>query len=294
MRISTNHQYEVYQLDIQAASARLFTATQQVSSGKKITRPSQDPFATTQSITMRGLKSAVEQYQKNLQFAKSNLSNTEATSSEIRNLVVRAQSLAVSGASSSTDQTGRAAMAAEIQQLQSRLLDLANTKTSSGTYLFSGQRTDVKPYTVTGSTLTFNGDSNPINVETGPGETLKVNPQGEPMISSLYSSLESLKSNLTGGQVGAISGVDLNNLQGALDSIAALRSDVGSKLKHVADLTTQWQRRADDLTEGISDVEDVDAAEAIMQYQQANQAYSAALTVASQGFRLSLMDFIKG
>lgn len=113
------------------------------------------------------------------------------------------------------------------------------------------------------------------------------------MISDMYNRLETLKNDLTGGQVGAISGVDIANIQGSLDAISATRGDVGARMQTVQSLVSQWQTRSDDLTKNISDVEDVDMSAAMVQYQQANQAYTAALTVAGQGFRLSLMDFIK-
>lgn len=293
MRISTNYQYDTFQFDIRSAQEKLTEVSQQLSSGKRINQLSDDPTAVSQTISMRSLRSGMDQYASNLHMAKGALGYVDTTASEMSDMLRQAYQLAVQGASSATDQTGRNAMAAQISTLQSRLIDLANTKGPTGGYLFSGQKTSTKPYTLSGSTLVFNGDNNAINVETGPGETMQTNVSGEPMISDIYNRLESLKSNLTGGQIGALSGVDISNIQSSLDTISTLRGQVGSRLQKVDDLTSQWQRRSDELTKNISDVEDVDMSEAAVRYQQANQAYTAALTVAGQGFRLSLMDFIK-
>jgi flagellin-like hook-associated protein FlgL len=57
-------------------------------------------------------------------------------------------------------------------------------------------------------------------------------------------------------------------------------------------LSDHYTRRVDELKSGISDVEEVDLAEAIQQYQLAKNVYNAALSVASKGYDLSLMDFI--
>jgi len=69
---------------------------------------------------------------------------------------------------------------------------------------------------------------------------------------------------------------------------------VGARLRTVDDLTERYIRMSDEFTKHISDVEEVDVDQAIMQYRLAETAYTAALQVASQGFRLSLMDFIRG
>jgi flagellar hook-associated protein 3 FlgL len=293
MRIATNYQYDTFQFDIANATERLSKVSRELSTGKKITQPSDDPFGVGQTINMRSLQAGMEQYSTNLKMAKGTLGYTDSTASDMSDLMKRAYSLAVSGASSTTDQTGRNAMASEIASIQTRLLDLANTKGPNGNYLFAGQKSTTKPYTLVGTTLTFNGDTNKVVVEAGPGEMMTINTPGEPMISDMYNRLETLKNDLTGGQVGAISGVDIANMQSSLDAINSVRGDVGSRMRSIDDLTSQWQRRSDDLTTNISDVEDVDMAEAALRYQQAQQAYSAALTVAGQGFRLSLMDFIK-
>lgn len=292
MRISTNYQYDTFQWDIQNASARLAAMSQQLATGKRIVKPSDDPTGTYQAVNMRGLKAGMDQYQKNLNAATGALGYIDNTANDMTDLLNQSYQLAVQGANATTDQTGREAMAAQISSIQSRLLDLANSKGPDGGYMFAGQKSSTKPYVLTGGVLQFQGDTKPIFVEGGPNEMIQSNAAGEPLISDMYNRLEQLKSDLVGGQVGAISGIDIANIQSSLNSVSALRGDVGARMQTVQDLTSQWQRRSDELTKNISDIEDVDMSSAMVQYQQANQAYTAALTVASQGFRLSLMDFI--
>lgn len=293
MRISTRYQYETFQSDIRTAQERLTKVSQELSSGKRINDPSDDPVGVGRSINMRSLRASMQQYKSNLTTAKGELSYADSTAGEIGDLLREAYQVSVEGASSATDQTGRVAMAARITSIQARIVDLANTKGPDGGYLFSGQKTTTKPYTLMGTTLVYNGDANSTYVEIGPGETTQTNVVTEPAMTEIYTRLESLKSNLIGGQVGAISGVDIAAIQSSQDKISVLRGSVGARLQTIDDLSLQWQRRSDELTINISNVEDVDVSEAAVQYQQANQAYTAALTVASQGFRLSLMDFLK-
>ena len=76
--------------------------------------------------------------------------------------------------------------------------------------------------------------------------------------------------------------------------IANATKDASQYFMTVDELKAHNQRRIDDFTQRISDVEDVDMAEAITQYQTAQTVYTAALQVASTTHQLSLMDFIRG
>ncbi len=293
MRISTNYQYNTYQYNLQNADQRLVAISQELSTGRRINQPSDDPVGVGQSITLNSLQSGIQQYLSNLNTAKGSLGTIDNTASSISDLMNQAYSLAVQGANSTTDQTGRNALAGQISELQKQLVNLANTQGPTGDYVFAGQRTSTKPYIVNGTTVTFNGDTNPINVEIGPGQTMQSNVPGEPMISTMYNNLQTLKNDLTGGQIGAISGVDIGNIQSSLSAITSVRGDVGARMQTISSMSSQYQVHSDNLAKSISDLEDVDMASAAVKYQQASQAYTAALTVVGQGSTLSLLDFIK-
>ncbi len=294
MRISTAYQFETYSADMRRAQERLAIAGRQVSSGKRVERPSDDPLGTSRILQMRSYKSATEQYTKNLNVGKGTLGYTEEALGSAFSSISRAYTLAVQGANGATDQAGRNAMATEISTIQERLLQIANTRGPSGGYVFAGQNNGSVPYTVSGNALSFAGDSNPIVIEAGPNETMQVNAPGEPLFSETYAKLETLKNNLLGGNVGALSGVSIDEMKGAMDSISAIRGQVGARLRQVDEYSQQYTRRVDDLTQSISDIEEVDIAQALTNYQLAQTAYEASLRVASQGFNLSLMDFIQG
>ena len=109
----------------------------------------------------------------------------------------------------------------------------------------------------------------------------------------LHSKLDDLRSHLLGGDIGIISDKDIYAMRTALDNIGIARGINGVKMNDIERLRNEGQRRQDDLTKTISDNEDIDLAEAITKMQSAETAYTAALQVASQGFQLSLMDFLR-
>jgi flagellar hook-associated protein 3 FlgL len=292
MRISTGYQYGAYQSDISRAQSRYFDTQRIVSTGKKLNTVSDDPQGASQVLNLSGLKSAAQQYSKNLDTAKGFLGFTESALDEANQLIKRGYELAVSGANGATSQEGRDAMATEVNQIQQRLVELGNTTGPGGQYIFAGQMTDSKPFNLAGSVLTFNGDANNINVETSPNDTMTVNTPGEQLFRNAFNELESLKTNLQGGNLAGLSGVNVKNLQDAQTQFTNARGVVGTKLKTVEQLKDHTTRRIDDFTVGISQIEEVDMTEAIMNYQLAETAYQAALSTVSQASRLSLVDFI--
>jgi flagellar hook-associated protein 3 FlgL len=292
MRVSTPYQYGSYAGDIARAQERFVALQRQVATGKKLNSLSDDPLALAASLSMKGLRDGLEQYKANLNTAKSELGLAESALSEVNTLMRRAYELAVSGANGSTDQSARLAMLSELNEIQKRLVDLGNTTDGSGEYLFSGQMTDTKPFTMSGQTLVYNGDDLDRAIEAAPGETLVASVQCRQLFTEAHAAIDSLKNNLQGNHA-AISGVDIPALQASMTNVNVMRGQIGARLQAVDRWMSDHTRRADELTHSISDVEDVDLAEAIVQYQMAQAAYTGALQVASQGFGLSLLDFIR-
>lgn len=292
MRISTAYQYSNLETNVQLTAGRLYDAQQQVSTGRRLNKPSDDPAGLAKSLSLRTLRASIEGYDQNLQTAKGILGYTDESLSSMHDIANSAYQAALKGANSSTDQPARNALADQITQLQTRLVTVANSRGPSGQYLFAGQKDDTQPYTVGPSGIFYNGDNRQVVVPTDPTSTIVVSSPGEPMVSNFYTQLETLKNDLLGGNPGALSNVDVASMQAAQTQFSSLRGQVGSKLQTVADATTQNARRKDDLTGNISDIEEVDMSQAILGYQQAQNAYQAALTVAGQGFKMSLMDFI--
>lgn len=294
MRVSTRYQYERYQSDISRAQERYLNLQSQVATGKRVTTISDDPVAAAHLISLKGVKATTEQYVKNLDGAKGTLGFSEGALDESNKLLKRAYELAVSGANSTMSQEGRNAMAVEVRDIQQRLVALGNTRDGSGHYIFAGQSIDTKPF-VSGTTgITFNGDTNPAFVEVGPGETMDPGTNLSAVLVPAYNNLTQLANDLEGGNLGNISGVDLAAMQNTMSAYNAARGVIGSKLQTIDRLKSDYARRIDDFATQISDVEDVDLSETLVAYQQAQGTYTAAMQIASQGFRLSLMDFIRG
>lgn len=293
MRVSTYQQFQSYTNNISEAQTRYLKIQNQLSSGKRIMNPSDDPSDTAMVVSLHTLRNAAERYTKNLQIGKNYLAFSETALDESHALVRRGYELAVRGANGATDQTSREGMIREVSELQRKLIELGNSRGPNGEFLFSGQLTNTKPFTFNVNTPVFNGDSNPITIEHAADESMQVNTQADQLYLDAWNRLESLKTNLSGGNTGAISGIDIAALQQSLDSFNQERGNIGAKMQYVESRIADHSRRIDEFSKSASELEEVDMAKAIVEYQAAEAAYSASLQVASKGFQLSLMDFIR-
>ena len=293
-RITTTYQYEVYRQQVQNAQASYFSAQQQVTTGKRWQQASEDPLAANQVLSAQNIMSTFEQSNKNLTSANDYLKNNESVLSSTSSLLQSANQIAIAGASSAVDAVGQTAMANQIADLQKQLVNLANTRGSSGQYLYAGQNTGVQPFTAKPPILTYSGDSLPVNVEVQPGNKMQVNvPGADGTFLKIYDTLETLKNNLLSGNVQQLSTTSIAQLKTVSDQINQARGDNGVKLQNVKSYQSDNQRRIDDMTINISNAQDVDMASAMTNYQQAQVSYQAALQVAGTGMKLSLMDYIR-
>lgn len=293
MRISTGYQYDRYSQSLTIAQQKLMDATEQAQSGKRIAKPSDDPSGAAAVVRLSSLKGAIGQYKTNGLSAKASLTTTESTLSDVSEVAKQAYQLAVRGGNGTLSKTDRESLAKEVASLQQRLVDLANTKDPSGGYVFGGTQTESTPFSVTNGQMTFAGNTSVRQAEISADATVTLGAQGQPLITDLYGRMESLRTALNAGTTDTAS-TQIADMQTSMDAVNLSRADVGTRLDHVTTQASQLQRREDELAISISDKEDVDITEALIHYQSAQTAYQAALNVVSQGFKYSLMDFIRG
>lgn len=293
MRISFRYQYDTYQNDLSRTQAAYLEAQQQVSTGKRIGRPSDDPGGTLFSVKARALSAALDQYSKNLTTASTTLKTGEAALDEVELAIRRSREIAVQGATGTLDQNARNALADEVARLQKKVVDLGNTQVADGSYIFAGQKIDTKPFEVDNGALNYLGDAADVMIEISASDTMKASGSGKVVIGDTWAQLEHLRQNLLAGNAADISQNDISGLDNVEANVNAERGQIGARLQTVSEYTALHQRRIDDITAQISGVEEIDIAGALVQLQQAETAYQAALQSVSMTSGLSLLNFLR-
>jgi flagellar hook-associated protein 3 FlgL len=292
MRISTNYEYQLYQSDIDSTTSAYNTAQQAVATGKAINQVSDNPYGAMSALSMTALQSQINQFNNNLSTASNFLSTNENALTQVTTLMNQAYQVAVEGANGTNSQSALTALAGQFTNIQAGLVDIANTQNGTGQYIFAGQQTGTKPFTASNGKLDYAGDSSNISVEVAPGEQMTVNTPGSPLFTDIYSQLETLKNDLSSGSQSTISNTDIANLKTAMANVSQMNGQFGAQIDSVNTMKSANTQRTTDLTANISNIENVNIAQAAVQLTQAQTAYQAALEATAQANKYSLMDFI--
>jgi flagellar hook-associated protein 3 FlgL len=176
MRVSTSYIFDQNLSAMLNQQTELGKTQLQVSTGKRILNPSDDPAGSVEILNLKREFSVNEQYQANADKAENKLAIEEGVLKSSTDILQRVRELAVQGLSSTNTQSDRTAIAAEMNALNEQLLALANTRDSNGDYLFSGFNSNTQPYeTINGD---YQGDEGQRNIKVGSGVLVESNDAG--------------------------------------------------------------------------------------------------------------------
>jgi flagellar hook-associated protein 3 FlgL len=270
----------------------------QLASGKKITRPSQDPVVATMGIAYRTDVSHVEQYQKNVTNAYKWLDSSDDTLKQVDDVLNRVRELTNEASTDTYTADQRKAIGAEVDQLTQQLVSMGNTQVG-GQYIFSGSDsanpllTQAADGTVTINQTALNNPDFSVAVNDGIKMAINVNPN-QVFTSSLFSDLKDLKSALNGGSA---TGSDISNYLGKidthLDALSNAQADLGAKTNRIDMTKNRLDAQKTIATQVMSDNEDADYAETIVKLNQQQNVYNASLSVGAKIIQTSLVDFLR-
>ncbi len=193
---------------LQTAQSRLADTQERVASGRRINRPSDDPFGTSRALAAHTAIDLVAQRQRTVTLARTELTSTESVLDSVGQVLARAQELAVQADSSGIDGSARKQIAAEVEQLIAETLTLGNTS-YGGRQVFAGRQTQTTPFVedVAGypGTVTYAGDAGTISREIGEGEQLPVNLAGDQIFLPIFQKLIAFRDALNSNDLPAIS-----------------------------------------------------------------------------------------
>lgn len=295
MRITERMMSATVLRNLQDGASRLEHLQAALTSGKRLTRPSDDPQAVGRALDLRATLAANAQYTRNTDASLAWLQATDSSLGTATTLIQRARELAVQGANDALGPTQQQAIADELDQIAQQLVAVGNTS-YQGQRLFAGLKTDADPFTLTAgppTTLSYNGDSGQIVSEVDQGTSIGISVSGDRFLPALVSSVLSLRDNLRAGNVAAVRSSDLPAIDSARDALLGVRAEVGAKVNR---LETIRDRRAqvDVQLQGLlSKAEDVDFAQAISELTLQQTVYQAGLEAGAKVLQPSLLDYLR-
>lgn len=287
-------------LDLQQTKARLADNQQRITTGKRITRPAEDPSGSALIMDFENSMQANEQFVRSADSALGLLRSSEDAVAATINSNIRLQEMAAQGLGATAAQ--QAALVPELDGLRTILLSFANTQ-SQGKYLFAGTLTQTKPFTDTAPPLgpvTYAGNSSAISLDVNVGTSVATNVPGNSAFfgaggqgsaTDIFQAITDLRNGLTTNNSALIQ-TAATNLQGILDNLNQVQAELGGRQAGLMDLKDTLSGMNLTLASLKGVKEDTDYAKAAVEFSNDQTVQSASLSVMAKINQRSLFDFL--
>jgi len=215
MRVSTQGAFMRGLGMMQRLQTALDHTQRQISSGRRILRPSDDPIAASRAVELRESLSRLNQFDRNSTIATNRLGQEEAALNSVNNVLQRVRELALQANNATQSNESRKQIAVEMRQQLDNLVALGNQKDGNSRYLFAGHSENVQPVTRMASVFNYNGDQGQRVIQIGEGRQIADGDSGAAVFFAIRNgngTFEALPAagNTGTGLIGASSVVDPN------------------------------------------------------------------------------------
>ena len=300
MRVTDKILQNNFLANLSLTTERLYESETRVLTNKRVNKPSDDPVGVLNSLAIRTRIKYIEQYQRNISRTKALMQNTESVVNQMSEIFQHVTSLAVQGASDSYGSQDKYSISYEVNQLLEQVYNASNTRSES-MYIFAGTRNDAAPYTATRNAqgeiteVKTNGSSGDIMRVIGDNIYMKANINGEELFEAgqnIFDVLINLRDHLRENDSDKVS-KDIDVLNETAEKINNIQSVIGSRVNRIDSADSRAENDLINFNEFLSNTEDIDASEAIMDYQMELLTLQSSLQAGSRLLLPKLGDFLR-
>jgi flagellar hook-associated protein 3 FlgL len=284
--------------------SRLSKTQLQLATGRRILTPSDDPAGATKALDLQRYLETNKQFLSNMGFARARLETQETALASVTELLQRANELAIQGNNATASASDREAIAVEVDQLLEQMLALANTRDSNGEYLFGGLKRADAAFTrnvdpVTGAvTYAYDGDEQQRQIQVSEVRRIADADTGQDIFmevtgpggSSAFDILAKFAADLR--TPGADLSDSIGNIKLAMEQVLAVRARGGARLNALDDLGNVNEDLAVTLESQLSEIRDLDYAEAVSRMNRQLLAFQASQQSYAKLSQLSLFNYL--
>ncbi|MEH7444579.1 flagellar hook-associated protein FlgL [Bacillus sp. JJ1122] len=268
----------------------------QLATGKKINKPSDDPVVAMKGMYYRSNLTEVEQYKRNLSELYLWMDNSEAGIDQANSALQRIRELTIQGQNDTNSPDDRKAIAREIDQLKQSLVATANTQVS-GRYIFHG--TDVMKPTVPQdnpikvAANLYDAEINTYQVEVSRGVFMKANANPANVFNQeMFDTVQNIQDQLESADPKQLDKL-LDDLDNVMKTLSGERSDLGARYNRLETVENRLGQQEVLASRVLSDNEDADIERVIMDLKSQESVHRAALSVGARIIQPTLMDFLR-
>jgi len=295
MRVSTGGYLDDLQANLARETQDLRRLSQQLSSGKRLTRPSDDPLAVGEIVYARADLAKVVSRQQVLQKGIRLTGVADVALDSVCSALRHAQEIVMGSTQPGLTDAARAAMAEEIRSIRARIVDQANVS-AQGEYLFAGLNTRERPFDEVGGVVSYTGTSEGVEIFVAPERPMEVTLPGDRLFNfedgdgvravpevdtDLFALLEGLATHIEDGDDAQIE-LDMRDLQRLYEHVVEQRGVLGARTVRLEQAQSAAKDTEVHAREILADVEAVDIVEAMLEMQSLQVSYQAALAVTAK------------
>ncbi len=280
--------------EINSSQTALANTEEELSSGKTINQPSDNPYGAALAVQLGGQLSQLNDYNNNITDGQAWTQTATSALNSIQQQVQRAQELVTEAGNGTMSASDLSDMGGEINQIISSIQSTANAQ-YNGQYVFSGTSTSTAPYDSSGN---YQGSTSMVTRQIGPnaGATVSVNISdalGTSSTNGLLSTLSNIANQLTTGSgTSALNTTDLTDLQTGLGSLSTLQTQLGTTADSMTMAASTISDMQTSVTSDLSNDTEANMATTETTYSNEEAAFEAALKAGASIVQSSLMDFL--
>jgi flagellar hook-associated protein 3 FlgL len=282
---------------LQQSQTTLNQALEQVSTGKSVNVPSDNPAAASEIVQNTIETANVDQYTQNVTGVLSQVQAASSALSSVESSLTQAISLGTEGANGTESTANQQSIASQVQGILNSVVTQANTS-YEGSYLFGGTASSQQPYTADSSSptgYTYNGNSGQNSVAVGDSTNVQVNLPGSQIFSNsttnVLGSLSALVTALQGGNSSAI-GTAVSGVTTALNYVSQQSIFYANADSQLNSQETYLQQETVNLSSQQTSLVGVNMAQAAINLSQAQTDNSAALAAAAKVLPDTLLNYL--
>jgi flagellar hook-associated protein 3 FlgL len=277
------------------------TAENQLSTELAVTKPSDNPLATSQIMSLNTSISMQGMYYSNMQSASSFLSTTDNALSDMVSSLQQVRSLVVEGANGTENSTDLQTLGGQVNQIIAQTVQTGNAINGSQ-YVFGGTQTTTPPLATTTdasgniTAVTYQGNSGQLNYEVAQGVQMTVNTNGANLFqvtgnTNMFNTLITIKNDMESDDTTGLSGM-LSQIDDITTNVQSQQAVVGAQEDRLTTAMTRNQSDKTSMTTALSNLQDVDEAQASVEFNEKSNVYQAALEVAAKVITPTLVDYL--
>lgn len=281
-----------------ANQQQINTDLNQLSSGQSVAVPSDNPAAAAELVRNAAQTSEVDQFLRSVGSVQGEMQSADSTLNSVITALQRAISLGTEGANGTLSDSDRAAVAKEVEGIQTQLLHLANLS-YQGNYVFAGTATQTTPYVLDANSpsgVSYQGNSNMNQITLGDGFSLQANLHGSQLFAGsgtdMFQAIQNLRTSLQSGDTNTI-GDAVAEVSNAYNYIGTARVFYGNAENQLNSQQTYLNSQTTQLAAQQNRLGGADLASVLSNLNTAQISRQATLAAMGRNGQADLFDYLK-